>query len=219
MRTRIMRTYLCGTRDKFTFFSVNTVHCPEKQNTDIQIIQMYLYVYYGWGWVEDVSQIIHAYRGRSTREEIIIYPPPTPTHLSYMYYENALTGQRMKTTYDVDRNLDGQFDEKDAQVKYNLNFALLVSPFSWSCGNMLPALLKDYGIPLIGMHTGGGSCAILYNPTAEGFGYRYSTHRCRLVNTKGVNNDAGVAPTYELDKHVFFNVQKVTQLVEDYYAQ
>ena len=193
----------CGTREKFTYYSVTgvTVHL------------------YGWGWVEDVSQNIHAYRGRSTREEIIIYPPPTPTHLSYMYYENALTGQRMKTTYDVDRNLDGQFDEKDAQVKYNLNFALLVSPFSWSCGNMLPALLKDYGIPLIGMHTGGGSCAILYNPTAEGFGYRYSTHRCRLVNTKGVNNDAGVAPTYELDKHDFFNVQKVTQLVEDYYAQ
>ena len=103
-----------------------------------------------------------------------------------MYYENALTGQRMKTTYDVDRNLDGQFDEKDAQVKYNLNFALLVSPFSWSCGNMLPALLKDYGIPLIGMHTGGGSCAILYNPSCRGFGKtpdgRYT---CTVCNGTG----------------------------------
>ena len=79
MRTRIMRTYLCGTRDKFTFFSVNTVHCPEKQNTDIQIIQMYLYVYYGWGWVEDVSQIIHAYRVRAVRMIVFyfnLHPPP-----------------------------------------------------------------------------------------------------------------------------------------------
>ena len=74
--TRIMRTYLCGTRDKFTFFSVNTVHCPEKQNTDIQ---MYLYVYYGWGWVEDVSQIIHAYRVRAVRMIVFyfnLHPPP-----------------------------------------------------------------------------------------------------------------------------------------------
>ena len=66
MRTRIMRTYLRGTRDKFTFFSVNTVNCPEK----LQIIRMFsrnpyayrthahtvrakdllfhLYMYYGW---------------------------------------------------------------------------------------------------------------------------------------------------------------------------
>ena len=71
LRTRIMRTgvtriHLHGTREKFTHYSVTgvTVHL------------------YGWGWVEDVSQNIHAYRGRSTREEIIIYPPPTPTHLS-----------------------------------------------------------------------------------------------------------------------------------------
>ena len=156
---------------------------------------------------------------RGGSSDVVLFISSLFCNKADMYYENALTGQRMKTTYDVDRNLDGQFDEKDAQVKYNLNFALLVSPFSWSCGNMLPALLKDYGIPLIGMHTGSGSCAILYNPTAEGFGYRYSTHRCRLVNTKGVNIDAGVAPTYELDKHDFFNVQKVTQLVEDYYEQ
>ena len=156
---------------------------------------------------------------RGGSSDVVLFISSLFCNKADMYYENALTGQRMKTTYDVDRNLDGQFDEKDAQVKYNLNFALLVSPFSWSCGNMLPALLKDYGIPLIGMHTGGGSCAILYNPTAEGFGYRYSTHRCRLVNTKGVNIDAGVAPTYELDKHDFFNVQKVTQLIDSYYAQ
>ena len=136
-----------------------------------------------------------------------------------IYYENTLTGQRTKSTFEVDRNLDGKFDENDAKVKYKLNFALLVSPSCWSCGNMLPAMLKDYGIPLLGMQTGGGSCAVLYNPTAEGFGYRYSTHRHRLNNTKGENIDRGVVPTYVLDKADFFNVQKVTQLVESYYAQ
>ena len=136
-----------------------------------------------------------------------------------IYYENTLTGQKMKSTFDVDRNLDGKFDEKDAEVKYHLNFALLVSPVSFSCGNILPALLKDYGIPLLGQRSGGGSCAVLYNPSADGFGYRYSTHRTRLANTKGENIDAGIVPTYELDNDDYFNIQKVAQLVEGYYAQ
>ena len=136
-----------------------------------------------------------------------------------IYYENTLTGQKMKSTFDVDRNLDGKFDEKDAEVKYHLNFALLVSPVSFSCGNILPALLKDYGIPLLGQRSGGGSCCVLYSPSADGFGYRYSTHRIRLADTKGENIDAGIVPTYELDNDDYFNIQKVAQLVESYYAQ
>ena len=135
-----------------------------------------------------------------------------------IYYENTLTGQKIKCTYDVDRNLDGKFDEKDAEVKYNLNFALLISPYSFSCGNMLPALLKDYGIPLLGQQSGGGSCAVLFNPSADGFGYRYSTHRIRLTNTQGENIDGGIVPDYELEHDDFFDVQKVAQLVENYYA-
>lgn len=135
-----------------------------------------------------------------------------------LFYENTLTGQRMKSTFEVDRNLDGKFDEKDAEVEYHLNFALLVSSYSFSCGNLLPSLLKDYGIPLIGMQSGGGSCCVLYNPSADGFGYRYSTHRNRLINLKGENIDAGITPTYELEKDDFFDIQKVTQLVEAYYA-
>ena len=95
---------------------------------------------------------------------------------------------------------------------------MLVSSYSFSCGNLLPALLKDYGIPLLGLQSGGGSCCVLYNPSADGFGYRYSTHRNRLVNQKGENIDAGVSPTYQLEKDDFFDVQKVTQLVEAYYA-
>ena len=135
-----------------------------------------------------------------------------------IYYENALTGQKMKCSYDVDRNLDGKFDEKDAEVKYNLNFALLISPYSFSCANLLPALFKDYGIPVLGQQSGGGACCVLYNPSADGFGYRYSTHRARLINLNGENIDAGIVPTYELERDDFFNVEKVTQLINSYYG-
>lgn len=151
--------------------------------------------------------------------DVVLFISSIFCNKSDLFYENVLTGQRMKCTYEVDRNLDGKFDEKDADVKYHLNFALLTSTYSFSCGNLLPAMLKDYGIPLIGKQTGGGSCAVLFNPSADGFGYRYSTHRTRLINLQGENIDAGIVPTYELDTNDFFNVQKVTQLVESYYAK
>ena len=137
-----------------------------------------------------------------------------------IYYDNMLTGQKMKVSYDVDRNLDGKFDEKDADVTYHLNFALLTSPYSFSCANLLPALLKDYGIPLIGMKTGGGACAVLWNPSTDGFGYAYSTHRSHLTNTKGESIDSGITPTYPLESvDDFFDIPKLTQLIESYYAK
>ena len=136
-----------------------------------------------------------------------------------IYYENTLTGQKMKCSYDVDRNLDGKFDEKDKDVKLKMNIGVLISNYSFSCGNLLPALLKDYGICLLGMQSGGGSCCVLYNPSADGFGYRYSTHRARLNNTKGENIDAGIKPDYELDVNDFFDIPKVGKLIEQFYAK
>ena len=136
-----------------------------------------------------------------------------------MYWENTLTGQKMKSSYDVDRNLDGKFDEKDKDVKLNMNIGVLISSCSFSCGNMLPALLKDYGICLLGKQSGGGSCCVLFNPSADGFGYRYSTHRTRLNNLKGENIDEGIKPDYELDFNDFFDIPKVGKLIEKFYAK
>jgi hypothetical protein len=136
-----------------------------------------------------------------------------------MYYENVLTGQKMKCSYEVDRNLDGKFDEKDKDVKLNMNIGVLISTYSFSCGNLLPALLKDYGICLLGMKSGGGSCCVLYNPSADGFGYRYSTHRARLNNLKGQNIDDGIEPDYQLEAGEFFDIEKVGKLIEQFYAK
>ena len=136
-----------------------------------------------------------------------------------IYYENALTGQKVKCSYEVDRNLDGQFDEKDKAVKYDLNFGLVISSFSFSCGNMLPGLLKDYGIPLFGKQSGGGSCCVLFSPSADGFGYRYSTHRSRMTDTKFVNIDSGITPHYELAIEEFFDIEKIGKLIEKHYSK
>ena len=63
----------------------------------------------------------------------------------------------MKCSYDVDRNLDGKFDEKDKDVKINL---------------------------------------------------------------KGENIDEGIMPDYQLENlDDFFDIAKIGQLIESYYAK
>ena len=152
--------------------------------------------------------------------DIVLFITSLLCNKSDICYENTLTGQSIKSTFEVDRNLDGKFDEKDAEVSFHLNFALLISGYSFSCGNILPALLKDYGIPLLGQRSGGGSCCVLYNPSADGFGYRYSTHRHRMANTANENIDSGIEPTYLLETvDDFYDIPKVTELIKNYYSK
>ena len=152
--------------------------------------------------------------------DVVIFLSSLLCDKPYMLYENSLTGQKMKVTFEVDRNLDGKFDEKDKDVKINLNVGVLTSGYSFSCANMFPAMMKDYGIALIGQQSGGGACCVLYNPSAEGFGYVYSSHRSRLINEKGENIDGGIMPDYELDNtDDFFDIPKIGKLIEKFYAK
>jgi hypothetical protein len=108
--------------------------------------------------------------------------------------ENVLTGQLITWFYDVDRNFDGNFDEKDAEVKYDLNFCILTSKLAFSCGNLLPSLCNDAGLLLLGEHSGGGSCAVAQYRTPEGFRYQISSARGRLINKENQNIDNGIEP-------------------------
>ena len=151
--------------------------------------------------------------------DIVLFVTSMFANKSDMYSENTLTGQKTKSTFEVDRNLDGKFDEKDKDFELDLNIGVLISPASFSCGNMLPALLKDYGICLLGMKSGGGSCAVLYGPCADGLGYHYSSHRSRLNNVKGENIDKGIEPDYQLEIEDYFDIPKVGKLIEQFYAK
>lgn len=113
--------------------------------------------------------------------------------------ENTLTGERVVWHYDVDRNFDGKFDEKDKEVRYDLNFCLLTSHFSFSCGNMFPSLCKDAGILVAGETCGGGSCAVGAYRTAEGFPYQISSARGRLSDKNWGNIDSGVVPNVSIE--------------------
>ena len=153
---------------------------------------------------------------------------------SYLCYDNPLTRQRSIVEYEVDRNFDGVFDEKDKDVKYNLNFGVLTSDISFSCGNLFPSMLKDAGIPVIGEKSGGGSCAIQAMCTADGFCFQISCFRSRLNSLKGENIDTGILPDIPIDSNSmvevvgpnetkmtvknykdFYDIEKVGQLVKE----
>ena len=153
---------------------------------------------------------------------------------SYLCHDNPLTGQRALVEYEVDRNFDGVFDKKDKDVKYKLNFAVLSSDVSFSCGNLFPSMLKDAGIPVVGEISGGGSCAIQAMCTADGFCFQISSFRARLNTLAGENIDAGITPDIPIanDDKVelegpnntkmsvknyrrFYDIERVGQLVKD----
>ena len=154
---------------------------------------------------------------------------------SYISQDNSLTGQRAIVEYEVDRNFDGVFDEKDKDVHYDLNFAVLTSGMSFSCGNLFPSILKDNGIPVMGETSGGGSCAIQAMCAADGFCFQISSFRARLNTLAGENIDEGIIPDLPIatdgktqvevseeeavpakDYSKFFDVDYLTKLLSEY---
>jgi C-terminal processing protease CtpA/Prc len=113
---------------------------------------------------------------------------------SYISMDNPLTGQKSFVAYEVDRNFNGVFDEADKDVHYDLNFAVLTSGMSFSCGNLFPSILKTAGVPVMGATSGGGACAIQAMCTADGFCFQISSFRARLNTLGGENIDPGVTP-------------------------
>ena len=153
---------------------------------------------------------------------------------SYISQDNALTGQRAMVEYEVDRNFDRVFDDKDKDVHYDLNFAVLTSGMSFSCGNLFPSMLKDNGVPVMGETSGGGSCAIQAMCTADGYCFQISSFRARLNTLAGENIDEGITPDLPIatsatqvevseeeavpsrDFSKYFDVDYLTKLLSEY---
>ncbi|MBO4375516.1 MAG: hypothetical protein J5829_10455 [Lachnospiraceae bacterium] len=112
--------------------------------------------------------------------------------------ENAKTGQKTVETYEADLNFDKEFDEKDERKPYDLNFAILTSTNSFSCGNAFPSAMKDMGYPIMGEQSGGGGCAVLVQTTGEGFTYRMSAYKGRLLNEDEEQIDNGIPVDVDL---------------------
>ena len=98
--------------------------------------------------------------------------------------------------YRVDFNRNGIFGDKGDTYKGVYNFFLLISDFSFSCGNGLPTMAYSDGITLIGgPHGGGGACPVA--TLSDGSGTIFNTSMPTQIiyqNEEGqyINNDAGI---------------------------
>ena len=111
-----------------------------------------------------------------------------------MAFNDVVNHFRTDSICKVDINLDGKFDDKDvteARKFKDLNVVILTSNYAFSCGNLLPSLLKGLGFKTIGEKTGGGSCAIMLGAMPDGAYYIRSSYKC-LSDEEGNNIDSGV---------------------------
>lgn len=110
-------------------------------------------------------------------------------------------GSYYEASLHADVNLNKEFDKGD-YLDSSVQTYCITSNFSFSCGNLLPCLLKDNtNTKFIGDRTGGGCCTVCskFN-TAFGSTYRlsYMITLLRANSTKDswVTNEGGVTPEY-----------------------
>ena len=100
----------------------------------------------------------------------------------------------------VDINLDGKCDEKDKEAAkaFDFNIGVLTCSYSFSCANLFPACAKELGYKIIGERSGGGSCSICSQTTADGIPFIRSNF-VMCANRAGENIDVGVPPDYPIE--------------------
>ena len=142
-------------------------------------------------------------------------------HVSYVK-----TGIDIKIENIYDKNFDKIYDDKDAEVKYDLNFGLITSSVSFSSANIFPTLARDSDFMIIGEQSGGGSCIVTSFVTPDGIRFSMSCER-RYANKNGENVDAGIKPDYELvtvnedgskDFSKVFDFDVISQCFADFYG-
>lgn len=93
---------------------------------------------------------------------------------------NVLTGQHEHAVVHTDKNLDGAIDEKDDEIKYDFNYAVLTTRLAFSCGNLFPFQMQENGAVLLGEPTGGGSCCVQTATLTSGAVFMMSSYMWAL---------------------------------------
>ena len=131
--------------------------------------------------------------------------------------KNTATGAMSTAVYRADINLDHMFDEHDTVADKNLY--CLISPVSFSCGNLVPAALKSsQKVTLIGRTTGGGSCSVQPMTTAYGTVFQISSpmQMSFLKNGSFYDIDQGVEPDYFINNIAnYYNREALTDFINN----
>ena len=138
-------------------------------------------------------------------------------------YAGALTQSKYYLVATVDKNLDGRFDRKDDEIKYDLSFSVLTSGATFSAANAAACLLQDNGIPVAGETSGGGSCAMALHYHAIGYAYAMSDP-LTLIHSDGTDLDGGAQPDIEMPGKSasylgFYDFQAIADGAREFYEK
>ncbi len=113
------------------------------------------------------------------------------------------------TTYvEADVNFDKYITDEDHIDLSKYRVFCLTSGLSFSCGNLVPAMLKESGFTtIIGRPSGGGACTVLPCTLADGTRFQISSNYklCTVVNGSYYPIDHGVEPDFVIGdtKHYY----------------
>ena len=127
---------------------------------------------------------------------------------------NSITGAKSSSVYVCDINADGKFDENDT-IKDKKLFCL-ISPASFSCGNMVPAMLKSSDrVVLLGETSGGGSAVVYPTMAADSTTFRISSRYVMSENKNGSNYDIdkGIEPHVRLQPETLYDRETICSIV------
>ena len=135
------------------------------------------------------------------------------------YFRNDLTNVVTKSTYRVDSNKDGVYDEKDS-FGNRFKFYILTSPVSFSCGNAFPIYAQNQldNVRIFGVKSGGGECVVGDNYLSNGMGFAHSSneHVTLFDETKktcqGVENGVDVNGTLKYND--FYNMEEMVKCID-----
>ena len=140
-------------------------------------------------------------------------------NMGYLYMRNELTNEIVKTTYRVDSNKDGVYDEKDS-FGNDFDFYILTSNQSFSCGNALPYVAASIfsHVKVIGEKSGGGECVVDNTLLSNGICYVFSGLEHLIVYDEKTKKYSGVedgfAPTYTLLYTEFYNIEILNSTIK-----
>jgi len=198
----VFNTFNARNQEAWDAYYAGTGPFPTLENTDNDAMVIFLDALYRAQEDPEVRNLvidISANMGGSA--DLVMAMVSLITGKSELHYENVLTGQKNTAVFETDRNFDGVFDKRDAEVRFDLNFAVLTSRHSFSCGNLFPSILHDAGYPILGEQSGGGACAVSFLNTADGYDFLISSGRARLLNEEGEIIDSGIPVDAELADH------------------
>lgn len=133
--------------------------------------------------------------------------------------KDTFTGALSTASYRADVNLDRKFNSGD--VLDDKNVFVMISPVSFSCGNLVPAAFKASDkVTVLGRTSGGGSCIVQPLSTAWGSMFQISgPYRMSfLKNGSFYDIDTGVSPDYTISKPKnFYDLEALTEYINNLY--